>query len=56
LLTRVQDARDKGEEVTITFDPIDGHPTKVTFNPSGAAVDAASCSTITDYVNGTYVR
>jgi hypothetical protein len=52
LLARAKKASADGDEVTTTLDPADGHPTAVTFNPSGAAVDAASCAVISDYAIG----
>jgi hypothetical protein len=46
-------ARREGAEVAeVERDPADGHPTKITIDPSRNAVDDESCYTIEDYTIG----
>jgi hypothetical protein len=49
LLARARQASADGQELRTAFEPVDGHPTEVTFNPSGAALDVADCSIISEY-------
>ena len=49
LLDLAQTAADDGGEVTTSRDPVDGHPTAVSFNVSDEGTDGASCFLVSDY-------
>lgn len=52
LLAQATDARNDGaDEVTVTTDPADGHPTSVTIDWVTEAIDDEACYTITDFVH-----
>lgn len=49
LLDLAQTAADDGGEVSTTRDPVDGHPTAVSFKVSDEGADGASCFIVSDY-------
>ncbi|GAB1690608.1 hypothetical protein [Krasilnikovia sp. M28-CT-15] len=49
LLTLAQTAADDGGAVSTTFDPVDGHPTAVSFSVSDQQDADGSCFLVTEY-------
>jgi hypothetical protein len=49
LLDRIREARQSGAHVAdVEFDPVAGHPTKITIDREASAIDDEECYTVTD--------
>jgi Family of unknown function (DUF6174) len=52
MVTKAEQARAEGAEVTIDRDPADGHPTAIRIDPEKNAIDDETCFAISGYTIG----